>query len=87
MNEDVYSKLRRLINELREFGGMEAKEIAAEIGCAASTLSRFASGGQEGMSYEYGTKLEQLHASKAQLIHDKKLEKANRLMAELGAQQ
>jgi transcriptional regulator with XRE-family HTH domain len=85
VNEDVYSKLRRLISELREFAGMESREIAAEIGCAASTLSRFAGGSQEGMSYEFGVKLEQLHTSKAQLIHDNKLEKARRLMAELEA--
>lgn len=84
MTLDVYDKVRRQVTDLREFAGLEAQVIADHAGIAASGLSRFMAKEQATVSHAIGAAIEDLHATHAEVIKQRKLEKANQILTEFG---
>lgn len=81
---DVYSRLRRLVGDLREFGEMEAQAIADHIGMSPASLSRFMSGDQETVTHAVGAAIESLHETHQEEIKKRKIAKAQQLLVDLG---
>lgn len=83
MADELYENLRRLIDELKEFAGLEQQQIADSIGTSPTTISRFLSGNQETLPFDKGRAIETLHEEHGELIKNKKLEKMRALEASL----
>ena len=83
MTDDVYAHLRHLLDELKEFGGLEQADIAERTGMNPTTVSRFLTGQQETLPYDKGRAIEALYQANAELIKTKKIDKLRAIEASL----